>query len=56
MSDRDETLRAMLHRVRAWALDVEDAIVLLRDLCGEEATPTTPPDAGSTLPGPPPVV
>jgi hypothetical protein len=45
--DRDE-LRELLHRVRAWALDVEDAAELILEKCTEGVKPTTPPDAGST--------
>jgi hypothetical protein len=50
--DGEERLRRLLHRVKAWALDVEDAIEEIRDLC-EGVKPTTPPDTGTTLLGPP---
>ena len=50
MARIDETeLRALLHKVRAWAVEVEDALAAIVADCREEVTPTTPPDTGTTL-------
>jgi hypothetical protein len=50
MARIDESeLRHLLHNVRAWAIEVEDALEAILADCGEGVTPTTPPDTGTTL-------
>ena len=49
----EDRLRSLLHRVRAWALEVEDAAALILEECSKGGAPTTPDDTGTTLVGPP---